>query len=524
MLERLEVQNLAAIRAAAFEPGPGLTVLTGETGTGKSVLVGALGLLLGDKADPGQIRPGAEALLVTAWVDGRAYSRRVTPGRSVPRIEGEVVTLAELQEALAERVAVHTQHAALALGRRRHHRAMLDRAVEPEVSARYREAYRRWRALEAEVEALRGEVAERERRLDVLRFQLGEIEAWNPQPGEMEELESEARRLGHTDEILRHLGAVLDLLAESEDNALDRVALALRELAAAARLDPGLRELAGELEAAHDALGAVAREAESYAGRLEADPERLDEVQRRLAALQRLERKYGGSLAAVVAFAEDLRAQIARLEGAEHRLEELERAREQARAELEEAAGALRAARQAAAKHLAPAVEAELQALGMPHARFRIEVAPLDGPEAHGADEVRFLFAAAPELEPAPVEKAASGGELSRIMLALTLHVGAEAPTLVFDEIDVGIGGEVARALGERLARLARERQVIVVTHLPQVAALAGDHHRVVREGEDVRIERLEGEARVRELARMLSGSYSETALEHARELLNARP
>jgi len=520
MLERLEVQNLATLPEATLEPGAGLTVLTGETGTGKSILVGALGLLLGAKADPGLIRPGAEALLVTAWVDGHAYSRRVSPSRSVPRIDGEVVTLAELHQALEERIAVHTQHAALALARKSRHRAMLDRLLDPDVLERYRTAYRRWSALEEELNRLEARMAERERRLDVLRFQLNEIEQAAPRPGELEELEAEARRLGHTDELMRHLGALLDLLAESEENALDRIRAAGRELGQAARLSPELSALAADLESAETALAAVVREAEAYAAGLEADPDRLEAVERRIADLQRLERKYGGDLEAVLAFADGLRREITELEGAEDRLEALRAERQAALQRLEEAAAALSAARERAAGELGPRVEAELRALGMPLARFEVRVVPLEQPQPHGADEVRFLFAAGPDLEAAPVERAASGGELSRIMLALALHTGTDAPTVIFDEIDVGIGGEVAVAVAERLARLARDRQVVVVTHLAQIAAAAGVHYRVARADEAAHLERLEGEARVRELARMLSGSYSETALHHARELL----
>lgn len=520
MLERLEVQNLATLPEAVLEPGPGLTVLTGETGTGKSILIGALGLLLGAKADPGLIRPGAETLLVTAWLEGRAYSRRVSPARSVPRIDGEVVTLAELYEALEEQITIHTQHAALALARKSRHRAILDRLLKPEALERYRAAYRRWSALEEELARLEAQVSERERRLDVLRFQLGEIEQADPHPGELEELEAEARRLGHTDELLRHLGALLELLAESEENALDRIRTAGRELGQAARLAPELSDLAADLESAEDALAAVVREAEAFAAGLEADPDRLEAVQRRIAELQRLERKYGGGLEAVLEFAEGLRREIAGLEGADERLEELRGQRQAAREQLEAAADALRRARQEAAARLGPQVESELRALGMPQARFHVQVEALEEPQPHGADEVRFLFASGPDLEPAPVERAASGGELSRIMLALALHTGTDAPTVIFDEIDVGIGGEVAVAVAERLARLAQQRQVIVVTHLAQIAAAAGVHYRVARAGAAARLERLEGETRVRELARMLSGSYSETALRHARELL----
>jgi len=520
MLERLEVKNLATIAAAELELPPGLTVISGETGTGKSILVGALGLLLGAKADPGLIRPGAEALLVTAWFDGRAYSRRVTRGRSIPRIDGEVVTLAELAEALENKLTIHTQHAALALGRRSRHREMLDRLVAEEVTEGYRNAYRRWRELEDEYARLSEKMAERERVLDLLRFQLEEIEAVNPRPDELAELEEEARQLGHVDDILRHLGAALELLNQGEENALDLAGGALREAQAAAQLSGALGQLAQDLDGAVEALAAVAREIESFASSLEADPERLEEVQSRLAALQRLARKYGGDLPGVLEFAAGLRQQIAELEDAEFRLEELENELAEAHDELRQRAGELRRAREAAAAELGPLVESELRQLGMPEARFAVEISPLEEPQSHGADEVRFLFTASNDLQPAPVEKAASGGELSRIMLALALHTGADAPTLVFDEVDVGIGGEVAGRVAERLGRLAAGRQVLVVTHLAQIAARASTHFRVARRGQGAVLELLSGEERVRELARMLSGSYTETAMEHARELL----
>ncbi|WP_457637304.1 DNA repair protein RecN [Oceanithermus sp.] len=520
MLERLEVQNLATIAAAAMDLGPGLNVLSGETGTGKSILVSALGLLLGAKADPTQIRPGAPWLLVTAWFDERAYSRKVSPGRSVPRLDGEVVTLAELAAALEEKLVIHTQHAALALARRSRHREMLDAMLEPGPLEQYRAAYGEWRRLEEEYRRLQSQAAERERNLDLLRFQLQEIEAVSPRPGEEEELEEEARQLGHVDEILRHLAGALELLNLGEPNALELVGPALKELQAAARLSGRLAALANDLDQAAAALEAVAEEAERFAASLEADPERLEAVQRRLADLQRLSRKYGGSVEAVLEYAEGLREQIEELTGAELRLEEVENARLRASERVEKAAAELHSAREQAAKRLAPLVEEELRGLGMPGARFEVRLNPLPEPQQHGSDEVVFYFAASTDLEPAPVEKAASGGELSRIMLALALHTGASAPTMVFDEVDVGIGGEVAAQLAERLQRLAQDRQVLVVTHLPQIAARADTHFRVFREGGEARLELLAGEARVRELARMLSGSYSKTALEHARELL----
>ena len=478
-------------------------------------------MLLGEKADSSLIRPGAKALLVSAWINGHAYSRKITAGRSVPRIDGEVVTLAELAEALGDKLIIHTQHAALTLGRRSRHRQMLDRLLPAPIISTYRNAYDEWRRLEIEYSRLSQQMEERERKLDIIRFQLQEIEAVSPRLGELAELEEEARKLGHIDEILRHLGTTLEVLNLGEANALDLTGMALKELQAASRLSHAIEPLARDLDQAHEALAAVSGEIERFATSLEADPERLEEVQTRLANIQLLLRKYGNSIKEVLDYAASLRQELNELENAEIRLEELSNARGQAKQSLKNAAAKLTASRKEAAATLASLVEGELHQLGMPAARFLVNVTDLAEPQAHGENEVAFLFTSSADLEPAPIEKSASGGELSRIMLALALHTGSVAPTLVFDEIDVGIGGEVATKLADRLKRLAAKHQVLVVTHLPQIAARADSHFRVTRNGEVAVLEKLEGENRVRELARMLSGSYTQTAMEHARELLD---
>ena len=522
MLERLEVKNLAAIAAATLRLGPGLTVLSGETGTGKSILVGALGLLLGGKADPSLIRPSASSLLVTAWVSGAPYSRKVTAARSVSRIDGEVVTIGELREALSARVTIHTQHAALALGRKNKHRDALDRSVEQEVLNNYRKAFHQWRSLQKEVDELREKSAQRERRLDILRFELEEISKVNPQIDELQTLQDEARRLGHADEIIMHLATAQGVLSQGEQNALEAVSLALRELQAASRLTSSLEALSADLAGCHDSLSAIASELDSYGASLEADPQRLEQVQSRLADLQRLMRKYGPELDDVLSYAADLRNEIEQLESVDLRLSELEKELELAESRLSTAAVRLSEERTAAARRLQPLIEEELHQLGMPAATFKIRIKQLAEAGVSGKDDVSFLFAATPDLELAPVEKAASGGELSRIMLALALHTGADSETLVFDEIDVGIGGETAGSVAARLKRLASKHQVLVVTHLAQIAARADAHFRVMRREDGSVVELVEGEQRVRELARMLSGSYSATALEHARELLSS--
>ncbi|RIH84194.1 DNA repair protein RecN [Meiothermus luteus] len=518
MLERLEVQNLAVLERVSLEPGPGLTALTGETGAGKSLLVDALLLLLGERAE-GLLRPGADTLLVTAFFNGKSLSRRFSGGRSLARIEGEVVSLRELAEEASRHLAVHAQHAALALVGRKAQRGFLDARVEPGLLEGYRQAYARYQVLQEEIAALEAAARERERKADILRFQIQEIERAQLLPGELEQLQREAERLRHLEALRARVSAATAALS-GEGDALGLVGLALRELRAAGRHDPHLESLGRDLEGALDALRAVGRELEDYLEGLEADPERLEEVEARLALIERLERKYGEGILGILEFAEAAKRELEGLEGAEERLGALRAERERAWEELCTFGRRLSEAREEVGQWLSEAATQEIRALGMPTARLRVALLPLESPGPEGLEEVQFFFSANPDLAEAPLEKAASGGELSRVMLALALLTGAEAETVVFDEVDAGVGGEAAWRVAERLACLAEGRQVLVVTHLPQIAARAQFHYRVVKEGGTVRVERVEGEERVRELARMLSGSYSEAALEHARELL----
>ena len=519
MLERLEVHNLAVIEAAELEFGPGLNVLTGETGAGKSLLVDALSLLLGARAERAAIRPGAEAALVTAWVDGRVYSRRVG-ARSTPRIEGEVVTLEELAHALREKIALHAQHAAQTLTRPSAQQRLVDSLVPAEVRTAYQRAYARARGLKEELEALRRAARERAQRLDLLRFQVREIEAARLDLEEEETLRAELKRLLNVEGLRERLSEAVELLG-GEVDAAGAVGRAAARIEQAARLDPELGPLAEELSAAEDTLSSLLAELERRLEGLEADPARLEAVEARLAELERLKRKYGDSIPEVLAYLEKARAELSGLEHAEDRAAELEAELKAAEAELNEVARALTAARKAAKAKIEAGVKAELAALALPEARLEVRLSPLPEPGPKGAEEVRLFFSANPGLPLSPLEKAASGGELSRTLLALLLVTGLKTETVVLDEIDAGLGGEAARALADRLARLSERHQVLIVTHLPQVAARAGTHYRVRKEKGRARVERLGGEARVKELARMLSGTYSDAALAHARDLLN---
>ncbi len=518
MLERLEVQNLAVLERVSLEFGPGLTVLTGETGAGKSVLVDALSLLLGEKAD-GLMRPGADSLLVTAFFDGKSLSRKVSQGRSTPRIEGEVVSLKELSDEAAQHLTIHAQHAALTLFSRKAQRRLLDSQLEPGLLERYQQAYTHFQGILSETERLEAAARERERKLDILRFQTNEIDQARLAPGEDEALLQEAERLRHLETLRERVSAAIAALSGDGD-ALGLVTLASREVKAAGRFDAQLEHLGQDLESALDGLRAVSRELEDYLEALEVDPRRLDEVEARLALIEKLGRKYGEGIPAILAFAEAARRELAELEGAEDRLAELHAQKEHAWRALLAAGEQLSVSRAKAADWLSQRASEEIRALGMPAACFKVGLSPLEKPGPEGLEEVQLWFSANPGLPEAPLEKAASGGELSRVMLALSLLTGTEADTVVFDEIDTGVGGEAAWQVAERLARLAIERQVLVVTHLPQIAARAQTHYRVFKNGSSVQVQPVQDEERVRELARMLSGSYSEAALGHARELL----
>ncbi|MGQ9753415.1 MAG: DNA repair protein RecN [Thermaceae bacterium] len=515
MLRRLEVKNLAVIREAVLDLSPGLNVLTGETGAGKSLLVDALAFLLGER-----LEGPLEGALVTAFFQmdekERILSRRMG-SRSISRLDGEVVTLRELKEEAERWISLHAQHAALALLSEKKQRRTLDGLLEEGLLSGYQEAYRKWEALKEAREAALEELKTREERLDFLRFQLKELEEARLSPKD-EELSEWAERLRHASQLRERAEKALFHL----DKALSALGLAVRELEGASRLDGGLIPLAEEAKEAETQVRALWDEVERYLAGLDLDPEELERVEARLALLERLKRKYGPTLSEVLAQKERIRQEIALLEAKEDQLLALEEELKVWEARLSERGLSLRKAREKAAEWLSQRATEEIRALGMPEARFHVLLHPLDGPGPEGLEEVAFRFTANPHLPPAPLE-AASGGELSRVMLALALLTGEEAPTVVFDEIDAGIGGEAAWRVADRLSQLAQTRQVLVVTHLPQIAARAQAHFRVVKDPvQGVRVERVQGEERIKELARMLSGSYTEAALRHAQSLLEA--
>lgn len=527
MLVELHVRNLGVIEELTLRPGQRMTAVTGETGAGKTLIVGAIALLAGGRADAAMVRPGAEEAVVDGrfLLDGEeVILSRVVPsaGRSRAYRNGRPVTVSELVDVGGSVIEIHGQHAHQQLLSPGAQRQALDRFGSIDTSP-LADAARQVRELMAELELLGGDDRNRLRELDLVGFQLRELdEADLDDPGEEDALREAERRLadvGHLRELsVRAIGSLA-----ADGAARDRIAGAAEDLVHSD--DPALAGLGARLATLVAELEEVVVELRGVADSLDDDPARLAEVQQRRRVLTALRRKYGATLEEVIAEQQRLRARHVELEGLDGRREALLGALAHARETWAEAAAVVGAARRAAAPRLASAVEAHLWELGLPHARFGVEAGRGSGDQPDAGDEVTFLLAANPGSLPQPLSRVASGGELSRTMLALRLVLSGGPPVAVFDEVDAGVGGEAAGAVALALDAVADERQVLVVTHLAQVAARAGSHVALakVTDGETTAtvLSELRGPDRVAEIARMLSGSPgSQTAQSHAAELL----
>jgi len=552
MWRHLRLSSLGVIEEAELDLGPGFSVITGETGAGKTMLVTALGLLRGERADSQLVRVGARQARVEAAVAAPAASAVVetlveaggelddgevllgrtisTQGRSRAYAGGATVPAAVLGAIADELVAVHGQADQRRLLLAAEQRDAVDRFGGERVAealAAYRDVYHRRRDAERTLTRLREHAAERLRELEMLRHGLAEIEAVDPQEGEDAELAAEEARLAHAESLISAAAQAADALSADETSATALAAGAQQRLDSAAGHDSALDVLARRLAEASIELADIASELRSYAADIDVDPARLAWVADRRAALGALTRRYGSTLDEVLAWARHAADRIMALDGDDERIATLETDVETLRPESEALAERLREARRESAVALCDRVADELAALSMPSARLQVSIEPTEC-TAHGADDVRMLFAANAGAPMRPVSKGASGGELSRLMLALEVVLADQhtVPTLIFDEVDAGIGGRAAVEVGRRLAKLARHAQVIAVTHLPQVAAFADDHF-VVRKSDDgavtaSSVRRLSDSERVDELARMLAGvEDSQAARQHARELLD---
>jgi DNA repair protein RecN (Recombination protein N) len=549
MLLGLRIQNFTVVDEVEVAFGPGLTVLTGETGAGKSILVDALGLLLGARADAGLVRAGAEEAAVeavfqrTASLSERLRAlglpdvgeevsvRRVVgrAGRARVHINGALATVGVLSQLLKGLLEVAGQHAHVALFQPAFQRSLLDRVGGvPAARGAYRDAHQALLAVDAELESLGG-AAGGETRLDFLRFQVDEVERLAPAPDEDVRLEEERRRLVSV-ERLRTLCEEAESRLTAEGGAAESTGRARAAVEEALQKDAQLERAASALQAATAELDEAAVVLRHYLSGLEADPQRLAEVEDRLDALRRLCRKHGTDFPGVLLRAASLRAEADTLAGRTEALLALRARRGTLEARAWDAARALRTERERAASTLGRAVRAVLAELALKGARFRVEVAASDALRAEGADDVEFLFSANPGEPERPLQKVASGGEASRLLLGLRrVFLERDAcETVVLDEADAGVGGAVADAVGRLVREVAQGRQVLCVTHLPQVAAHADEHlvvQKVLTRGRvSSAVTSLgPGAPRVTELARMLSGvKVSEAAVQAAEALLHA--
>jgi DNA repair protein RecN (Recombination protein N) len=558
MLLELRVENLLLIERAELRLEPGLNVITGETGAGKTVLAHALDLLLGGKPRAGIVRPGASEAYVEGvfalppgLLDGEALAdlrerlpddadeivlgRRVgAEGRTRAFVQGRSASAADLRELGGRLLSFYGQHEHRRLTLASAQLDILDAFCGPDhaaLRARYAERHARVRSLTGELERLRARAGARARDRDLLAFELDEIDQLDPSAEEEEALGAERGRLRQIDGLRAAAGAGAEAIAPEDGEALG-VTMALGEAErladAVAGADPELDVLAERLRALRIEADDLGAELRRYEGGLEAEPGRLEEVEARLEQYDRLRRKHGGTVEAVLAHADHCRAELERLDRSDDDAARFEAELEQAAAEERELALELSATRAASAPKLAERVLEELSQLAMEGAQFGVELQPREELGPAGAERVELTIAPNPGVPATPLRETASGGETSRAMLALLTAAGASGDTtLVFDEVDAGIGGQTARAVGERLRALAEERQIVCITHLPQIASLARRHFRIEKsaEGDLARtsVEALDDADVVGELCRMLGADTSDAgARRHAEELLAA--
>lgn len=551
MLSEITVQDLVIVSRLELGLSSGMTTLTGETGAGKSILIDALGLTLGDKADAAMIRSGRERAEISAtfdlqhnpeartWLTEQALDdgddcviRRVLvrSGRARAYVNGRAVTGGQLRALGEYLVDIHGQHAHQSLMRPSAQRALLDGyADHPALLAKVAEQFRAYRELNNQWNALNAARSERNERLDLLRFQLDELGELALGEGELDALDAELRRLANQGELQSTTAALVDLLYEGEQSLRDGLGRAGTDLQGLAEIDPSLRETKELIEAATAQIEEAAANLRHYLDGLELDPARLAEVEARIGRINDLARKYRVAPEQLTGFFAERQQEFETLKQADQSLEALAQSREQAQQVLRASAEQLSASRLRAAKQLGATVTAAMQELGLAGGQFAVELEAggLETLSALGLDRVAFLVSANPGQPLQPLAKVASGGELSRISLAIQVATAEVAgiPTLVFDEVDVGIGGGVAEIVGRLLRRLGERRQVLCVTHLAQVAAQGHQQLRVQKSVQDgltlTEIRALNRDERVDELARMLGGTeITDTTRAHAAEML----
>ncbi len=552
MLSNLQVRDYAIVDRIAVDFEPGLTVLTGETGAGKSILVDAVGLVLGDRGSGQLVRDGAKRAefsaefdiaklpLVREWLEEQALDqddecllRRVisAEGRSRAFVNGNAVTMQQLKTLGELLLDIHGQHFHQSLGRRAVQRQLLDFFGELlDQRSATEAAYAEWQSLQERLDQLRAAEADRASRLDLLQFQLQELDSLELDEHELEALQAEREKLKHSGALADGVAASLQSLSEDDAaNANSLLVDASRSLRAVAAFDSELEPIAELLDTATIQIAEARDALQRYGDSIDMDPARRDWVEERLDALQSAARKHRVSVADLPVLATQLRTEFDELTHAEERGQQLEQQVSDARAAYRKLAEQLSGRRKRAAKSFAAAVTEAMGGLGMPGGVFAVNITPLadDAAKSWGIDDIEFLISANPGQPTMPLSRVASGGELSRMSLAIQVIAsdGSAIPTMVFDEVDSGVGGRVAEMVGRRLRELGTNRQVLCVTHLPQVASLADQHFRIskVSDGKTTRtgVAALSREERIEELARMLGGvDITQKTIDHAAEML----
>jgi DNA repair protein RecN (Recombination protein N) len=554
MLTHIQIRDFAIIDAVELELGPGLTVLTGETGAGKSILVDALLLSAGGRAGAEVVRHGAERAEVSAtfaigknapaiaWLaeqsiehEGECVLRRVVAadGRSRAYVNGQAMPVQSLRQLGETLVDVHGQMEYQSLVRRSAQRELLDQSGEhKELLANVNEAWRTWSQIKEERDRAAASAQDREARLELLRYHVGELKALDLKDGEAEELAIERQRLSQRGRLASGAREIIQLLREAEEvSAEQAISRALSTARHVSELDPQFAPMTKLIDESLIALREGVEAVERYESDLEADPQRQEWVEQRLAAMESIARKHRVEINQLLTLQAELQEQFQRLDSLEASMAQIEKTLEQAQQKFRGACSKLTTARQSAARSLSTSITALMQTLGMPGGKFQIDVRAADAPGATGADEIEFMVSANPGQPPRPLAKVASGGELSRISLAIQVAaVQSDAMAdslacLVFDEVDAGVGGGVAEIVGRQLRTLGERAQALCVTHLPQVASQAHAHVRVTKltDGKTTRtaLHPLTADERIEEIARMLGGiNVTDKAREHAAEML----
>ena len=548
MLTELSIRNVAIIDQLQLSFGPGLNLLTGETGAGKSIIIDALTLVCGGRASADLIRTGEDEATVEALFDlsrqsalqerlreaGIEADDELLVKRSISRagrnrvyLNGSLATLGQLAELGRQLVTIHGQHESQALLRAEYHLLLLDSfAGSNRLRQEFGVAFERWRQLAEQLSRFDEQQRETAHRLDMLSFQVDEINAAQLKPGEEEALEEQQRLLANAEQLASCTGGAYDALYGGDHAVLGDLKRVVTVLRDAATIDAALAPLHGMLEEGYLQLEDAALQLRDYASRIEADPEQLKVIDDRLDLLLRLKRKYAPSITEVIALGKTLAAELEELQGHNRSRDQLEQELAAQRVAVERVGAELSSQRRAAAPRLEQQLSSEIRQLAMQHAQVQVAFDPLAEPRSSGFEKVEFLFTPNPGEAPRSLGKVASGGELSRLMLAFkqVLPEG-EAPTLVFDEVDTGVGGAVAGVVGRKLRNVAAGQQVFCITHLPQVAAFADLHLRVEKKVEQGRtstaVTLLDRSGQTQEIARMLAGEQlTEAALQHAVEMI----